>query len=461
MKHCVLLLLVALSWVHVRGAPVETAGLAEGSCDDAFAKSAAKLALEKINEDRQEGYAFALHRLSNAHMAMHGENGVVFYLNVDVVETNCSVLNRKESRQCDPRPTHDTPVYGQCKAAIFISKVHRVVRLYKYNCAVRPVPSGRVAGICPDCPALTSLDSDRVTNTVTLSLDKFNKESGLGNRFALLRVNRATAGMAMSMYYNVEYTIKETTCPRSTENPTAENCPLMDCEFAHTGFCKASNFPSPDGQDQISVDCEIYEPEAAEREKKLHLLGGETDHSHTASATDLTQSHDHHHHSGSGHGHSHGHGHVHAHHAGAHDHSGHPPNHHHNYQHAAGVETHDHDHEHALDHNHKHTHLHDHEHHHHHHDHHEKAAHQPQGSVRMLPALGQPVTLPADSDVPAAGPESGVVLPLKPDPQIPGQQEPTIEAYPTKQSSQCAPALVGATLVEQLFSEDATFKSAA
>ena len=29
-------------------------------------------------------------------------------------------------------------VYGQCKAAIYISKVHRVVRLYKYDCVVRP-----------------------------------------------------------------------------------------------------------------------------------------------------------------------------------------------------------------------------------------------------------------------------------------------------------------------------------
>lgn len=29
-------------------------------------------------------------------------------------------------------------VYGQCKAAIYINKVHRVVRLYKYNCVVRP-----------------------------------------------------------------------------------------------------------------------------------------------------------------------------------------------------------------------------------------------------------------------------------------------------------------------------------
>ena len=38
--------------------------------------------------------------------------------------------------------------------------------------------------------------------------------------------------MAMRMYYNVEYTIHETTCTKSTEAVTAENCPHMSCEFA-------------------------------------------------------------------------------------------------------------------------------------------------------------------------------------------------------------------------------------
>ena len=70
MKHCVLLsLLLALGCV--RAAPVETVGIEEGSCEDASAKRAAGLAITKINQDRQEGYIFALHRLSNVHMTKH------------------------------------------------------------------------------------------------------------------------------------------------------------------------------------------------------------------------------------------------------------------------------------------------------------------------------------------------------------------------------------------------------
>lgn len=38
------------------------------------------------------------------------ENGVVFYLTLDVVETNCSVLSKKDWKSCEIRPLSDTPV---------------------------------------------------------------------------------------------------------------------------------------------------------------------------------------------------------------------------------------------------------------------------------------------------------------------------------------------------------------
>ncbi|KAG8003359.1 Fetuin-B [Nibea albiflora] len=479
MKHYMLLsLLLALGCVH--GAPVEQDDMEEVSCEDAFAKSAADEALTKINQDRTDGYVFSLHRLSSAHTAKH-EEGFVFYLSLDVVETNCSVISKKDWKTCEARAIADTPVYGRCKAAIFISRPNRVVRLYKYDCTVRPAPATKIHEICPDCPSHTALDGDQVQKAASLSLEKFNKESGLSHYFSLVKISRATSGMSIAMYYNVEYTIQETTCTKGAEAVATDKCPVMDCEFAHKGFCKGSHFKTPTGDDEVSVDCEIFEPEAAEREKKLHLLGGETDHSHTSSAnhdqshdqahastlttastttrttTDAGSSHRHaHDHS---HDHGHGHDHVHAHHAKAHNHSADFPNQHHDYKHADGVHTHDHDHELALDHDHKHGHLHEHEHHHHHHTHdHENGTHDhPEGTVKTLPSMDQPMTLPVFPDVP----EVGVVLPAKPDPQIPGQMEPVIRPFPTSVSAQCPPPALSATFVEKLFSEDPLFKPAA
>ncbi|TNN76825.1 Fetuin-B [Liparis tanakae] len=464
MKHCMILsLLLALGCVH--GAPVAPGGMEAGSCEDASAKGAAELALTKINQDRKEGYIFALHRLSNVHMAKH--------------------------------------VYGQCKATIFISKVNRVVRLYKYNCVARPVPSVRVHNVCPDCPNIMSTTDDHIQKAVTDSLAKFNKEGEMSKRFALLKVTRASAGMAMSMIYNAEYTIQETVC--KSDAGAADPCPFLECEFTHYGFCKGSLFSDPDGVEDTDVDCEIFEPEAAEREKKLHLLAEAADHKHldthahshthdVAHATDAGHTHEHvhdhtkghahhdhtqkhaadsdHHHThdhapGSGHRHAHDHSHdhghnhdhVHTHHAKAHNHTSNVPHQHHDYKHAAGVHTHEHDHELALDHDHMHPHLHEHEHHHHHHDHtHEADVHDhPEGSVRFLPAIDRPMTLPAFPEVPVIG----VVLPLKEDPQIPGQMEPTIEAFPMALSANCGPAAAGVTLVDELFAEDPMFKAAA
>lgn len=74
MKSCALLappLLLLLGCVHVRAAPVESDGRVEGSCADPVALGAAEQALIKINQDRQEGYVFALHRLANVHFTRH------------------------------------------------------------------------------------------------------------------------------------------------------------------------------------------------------------------------------------------------------------------------------------------------------------------------------------------------------------------------------------------------------
>lgn len=82
--------------------------------------------------------------------------------------------------------------------------------------------------------------------------------------------------------------------------------------------------------------------------------------------------------------------------------------------------------------------------------------------VRVLPAMAAdlPMILPSFPDVPA-GPEVGVVLPLKPDPQIPDAVEPTIEAFPTSLSAQCPALVPGLSLVDEMFTVDPIFKATA
>ncbi|XP_053703270.1 fetuin B [Synchiropus splendidus] len=460
-------LLLTCLCVRLQGAPLD--GMEAASCQDPQVAAAARLALREINLARQDGYVLKLHRLADAHLTKQGESGAVFYLRLQVAESNCSVLQRERHQECEAQ---EAPVIGVCKAAIFISRVQRVVRLYKYDCALRAA----LHKTCADCPALMDLGDGQVQSIAARSLLQYQKDAQLRKHFAVLQVTRASLSVSIGNIYNVDYTIQETTCGADVESPTADKCPLLDCEFTHRGFCRASQFPTQDGGTQLSVQCQIFESEAAEREKVLHAA--QTDHAHKdthshdpkhdgSHPVDDAHTHDHAHHHTKPHSHSHSHehhhghahDHVHAHHAKAHDHSGDTPHHHHQYKHADGVHTHEHDHELALDHEHKHAHLHEHEHHHHHHQHQDQMAsqRQPQGAVRMLPRLDQAATLPAFPDRPAAGLEEAAALPLVPDPDIPGQMEPFIRPFPAAASAACPSADPGDVLSD-LFSQDPEFK---
>uniref|UniRef100_W5U9A4 Fetuin-B n=1 Tax=Ictalurus punctatus TaxID=7998 RepID=W5U9A4_ICTPU len=494
MKQCMLLL---LAFVCVHGGP--TGVLPPSCCKDATTVFVAGEAIDKINQDRTTGYVFSLERVSNVHQTPHGETGEVFYLTIDILETKCHVLSKKSYKDCESRNFGENPVYGQCKAAIYVNKPQRVSRLYKYSCSIRPVSASKIVQVCPDCPTLISLDNKEVEKTVKLGLEKFNKESGLPNYFAPLNITRAISQGGLITMYSVEFTIQETVCSNKTDVSEASKCDIMACEFAHKGFCRASHTLAHDGSEYLESKCEIYEPQAAEEEKKNHLLGGETDHHHEKTG-DASHSHDHSHdhtlphshptthdhdhtadhkhdhkHEGKhahdeGHGkahghahsheHSHNHDHVHVHHGQAHNHTRdqgiHPA--HHNYGHSEG-ETHEHDHELALDHEHKHGHLHEHEHHHHHHQHsHESTVRKPEGTVQLLPSLDRPVTLPFFPDQ-HEKPDTPTGLPLRPDPQIPGQTEPVIGKFPKTVSLNCpADFKTKEKLITDAFAEDPVFE---
>ncbi|XP_060796652.1 antihemorrhagic factor cHLP-B-like [Neoarius graeffei] len=487
MKQCVLLL---LAFVCVHGAPAGV--LPRSSCKDVT--NVAEEAIDKINHDRTTGYVFSLERVSNVHQIQHGETGVVLYLTIDILETKCHVLSKKNYKECETRTIADNPVYGQCKAVVYVNRPHRVIRLYKYSCTVRPLSATTISKVCPDCPILISLDDTEVEKAVKIGLEKFNKESALPNYFAPLNITRAISQLGMIIMYNVEFTIQETVCSNKTDISEVSKCDLMTCEFAHKGFCTATHTRVND-EEFIESKCEIYEPEAAEDEKKHHF--GKTDHHHKNTdgvlqsySHDHTHdhtvphshptTHDHDHNKDQGrhhthehneghdkshfhthsHEHSHDHEHVHVHHDQAHNHTQHQGIHpaHHNYGHAEG-ETHEHDHDLALDHEHKHGHLHEHEHHHHHHQHPlEITVRKPEGTVQVLSSLDRPVTLPIFPDQ-HEKPDMPTGLPLRPDPEIPGLFEPVIGKFPKTVSPDCPAEFKNNNkLIKDAFAEDPVFK---
>lgn len=258
-------------WQGGNAGPVEPMG-----CQASEVVRVAGEALSQINADRTQGYMFSLNRVYDVSHRAEEKGGVMFNLTIDVLETHCHVISRKPWRECGVRQVSDVPVYGHCQVSVFVEK--RVELIY-YRCTVQQVPATVIVDICPDCPTTERLDEPIIVETANLSLQKFNRGSGLANYFTLLNLTGASMQWVEGPAYFVEFTIQETECSKDTAVDLAQ-CKLMDCQFAHQGFCTGSHTTVDDGFETklpIEVKCEIYEPEAARAEEKAHA-GGDSGH---------------------------------------------------------------------------------------------------------------------------------------------------------------------------------------
>ncbi|XP_075058331.1 fetuin-B-like [Mixophyes fleayi] len=310
------------------------------SCNDPGVEGAADLSLRQLNAIRKWGFVYGLKRISNVQEQFDEENGSVFYITLDVVETQCHVLSRKLWKDCEAKPKHEA-VAGQCKVTFQINKPKRIAHLHNYDCNLRPAARGEFG--CPGCLFSKPLNDSSFHEVAMKSLQKYNKESNYDKYFVIGNITKGATQVVAGQAYHVEYTIHESSCNKSDAN--LSQCTPLSCEFAHTGYCKTkavAHWSTPNEKQVLRVSCEIFEPEAAIVEEQNHKDGH---------AADKPESGKKHHHGSKGdrekgkkHGHRHGQGHNHKH--------GEKRGHQHGHDH----ESHEHEHEHA--------HLHDHEHHH-------------------------------------------------------------------------------------------------
>uniref|UniRef100_A0A672FVH1 Fetuin-B-like n=1 Tax=Salarias fasciatus TaxID=181472 RepID=A0A672FVH1_SALFA len=223
MRAYLLLLCLALLQQEARSSPDPS------DCSSPDAVRVAEEALQQINQDRTNGYIWGLNRLYDVFHSPDKEKGGVFYkLTIDVLETRCHIISRKPWKDCEVRSIGDIPVYGECEVS---AHVDSEVKLQSYSCAIRQVPAIEVVGVCPDCPTADNLDEPIVKETANLSLQMFNKDSKLGNYFALESITRASSQWVVGPAYFVDFTIVETVCSKGTDPGELGSCPPMDCQF--------------------------------------------------------------------------------------------------------------------------------------------------------------------------------------------------------------------------------------
>ncbi|EMP27490.1 Alpha-2-HS-glycoprotein [Chelonia mydas] len=210
------------------------------ACNDSAIEAAADLALRQINANQREGYVLGLYRIFSIQEHPQKITGSVFYLTLDVVETECHVLSRRLWKDCKNRAIHETRVF---------------VIFYK-------VPSSSFLRICPDCPVPGCPTEPKYLETAAVSLAKFNKESEQAHHFSVLNVTKASMQWVVGPSHFVEFTIQETSCSKNESIADVSKCKPLPSELAHTGLCKGSVINSQiDHHQFVSISCEIYNPQ--------------------------------------------------------------------------------------------------------------------------------------------------------------------------------------------------------
>ncbi|KAM9582707.1 histidine-rich glycoprotein [Trichechus inunguis] len=162
--------------------------LSPADCEET--KPVAEKVLDLVNKGRRDGYLFQLLRVTDAHLDKV-ESADVYYLVLDVKESDCSVLSRKHWNDCEPAapksPSHT--VIGQCKViATMRSKKSQDLRVNDFNCTTSSVSSALAD--TKDSPVLVDFfeDTEPYRKQANEALEKYKTENG--DDFTSFRVDQ-------------------------------------------------------------------------------------------------------------------------------------------------------------------------------------------------------------------------------------------------------------------------------
>ncbi|XP_012814314.2 MGC69493 protein isoform X2 [Xenopus tropicalis] len=211
----------------------------------------AGVALDLINEDRRTGFVFKPLHVVEVHKQEVQSHlypaSTIYYLTIDVLETNCSVLSRRSWKDCSQISSFHLWVFGQCKAIILLSLPWRVQKLLNYNCTTASVPLSVIVQTCPDCPIPTWGIRSETREMAEKLLGDFNKESNSTRHFRLDHIESET--------------FQETECRKTKKNVNLMDCKFLEDKDARVGFCwgwLTTNYYT--GEEDKQVTCEVYEP---------------------------------------------------------------------------------------------------------------------------------------------------------------------------------------------------------
>nr|Q9DGI0.1 RecName: Full=Antihemorrhagic factor BJ46a; AltName: Full=Metalloproteinase inhibitor; Flags: Precursor [Bothrops jararaca]AAG09055.1 metalloproteinase inhibitor [Bothrops jararaca] len=228
-------------------------------CDEKDAKEWTDTGVRYINEHKLHGYKYALNVIKNIVVVPWDGDWVAVFLKLNLLETECHVLDPTPVKNCTVRPQHNHAVEMDCDVKIMFN-----VDTFKEDvfakCHSTPDSVENVRRNCPKCPILLPSNNPQVVDSVEYVLNKHNEKLS-DHVYEVLEISRGQHKYEPEAYY-VEFAIVEVNCTAQELHDDHHHCHPNTAGEDHIGFCRATVFRSHASlekpkDEQFESDCVI------------------------------------------------------------------------------------------------------------------------------------------------------------------------------------------------------------
>uniref|UniRef100_A0A3B5R7R9 Alpha-2-HS-glycoprotein 2 n=1 Tax=Xiphophorus maculatus TaxID=8083 RepID=A0A3B5R7R9_XIPMA len=157
-------------------------------CDSVEAEEAALVALDYLNAQHTHGYKYALNRIEDFKIHTLPDGNNTYVLEIELLETDCHVLDPTPVANCTVRPKHLTAIEGDCD--VVLRKVVSVSTPASHE------NHHRFIDLCLGCSTLLPLNHTQGQDFVQASLTKLNNETQ-NLTYSLLEIGRMSSQMPL------------------------------------------------------------------------------------------------------------------------------------------------------------------------------------------------------------------------------------------------------------------------
>ncbi|XP_010771723.1 alpha-2-HS-glycoprotein-like [Notothenia coriiceps] len=210
-------------------------------CDSPEAEEAALAAQDYLNAQHTHGYKYALNRIEDIKVYTKPDGDNTYKLDIELLETDCHVLDPTPLANCTVRPKRMTAVEGDCD--VLLKRIGGVMTVTAFKCKTEVEST---EDLCLGCHTLLPLNDTTALNFVHTSLATFNNMNE-NVKYAVMEVGRMSSQVVSGgPIYLAEYVVVEANC---TDDP----CVPQNDTMAARGFCTARG----SSIDHL-VDCKMF-----------------------------------------------------------------------------------------------------------------------------------------------------------------------------------------------------------